>query len=249
MFFDPPLSEQPGTIALPLASELARFGLHVSSLVGTQQPPGTSIRQVASADVSENLNAIIRDLSPQDAWVWCQGDDHTWQPDALVRMLKIMDENPHIDVLVPLVLKRNPPWIPVIYQALGETDETGHPLFRTLMENEIPESGVFPVDAAGGAGMLIRRHVLEELGDPWFYSTVDTNGRGVVLNEDVTFCTNVRNAGFTIYATADVTLGHIGVFVVRPVKHPQTGQWVALTEFSSTEDQFKNAFMPIGTPA
>ena len=43
-------------------------------------------------------------------------------------------------------------------------------------------------------------------------------------------------------------MGHIGIFVVRPVKHPDTREWVALTEFSSVEDQFRHAFMPIGQP-
>jgi len=76
---------------------------------------------------------------------------------------------------------------------------------------------VFPVDAAGSAGMLIKREVLDEMGDPWFYSTKDTEGRGVVLNEDVTFCTRARHEhGFTVYASADSTMGHIGIYNVRP---------------------------------
>ena len=242
------LAQSPGTIALPLPSELARFGLGVNSLLGLDRPEGSRLQQVASASITENLNSIIRDLRPEDEWVWMQSDDHTFPADTLVRMLKIMDDHPEVDVLVPLVLKRNPPWIPVLYHALDTVDSTGHPLYQTMNQHEIPDTGVFPVDAAGSAGMLVRRHVLDTLGDPWFYNTVDASGRQVVVNEDVTFCQRVRHHGFGLYATADVQMGHIGIFVVRPVKHPDTREWVALTEFSSVEDQFRHAFMTIGQP-
>jgi hypothetical protein len=102
---------------------------------------------------------------------------------------------------------------------------------------------VFEVDAAGGAGMLIRREVLDELGDPWFYSTFDDKGRRTNLNEDVLFCMRAREAGFRLFATADCTMGHLGIFNVRPAK--RDGHWGALTEFSSAEDQFRHLFMPM----
>lgn len=241
--------ESAGTIALPLASELCRFGLGVNSLLGLDRPLGSRLQQVASASVTENLNSIIRDLRPEDEWVWFQSDDHTFEHDALTRMLGIMDDH-DLDVLVPLVLKRNPPWIPVLYRALGRVEETsGAPLFETLTQHDIPETGVFEVDAAGSAGMLVRRQVLDDVGDPWFYNTTDQQGRQVVVNEDVTFCTRARDLGYRIHCTPDVVLGHIGIFVVRPVVHPEHNTWVALTEFSTTEDQFRHAHMPIGQTA
>jgi hypothetical protein len=103
--------------------------------------------------------------------------------------------------------------------------------------DEIPRHGTFEIDAAGNAGMLIRRHVLDELGDPWFKSS-----GGVYLNEDVTFCADVRQLGYRIYATADVTMGHLGIFNVRPAHNGE--RWGALTEFSTPEEQFRQIFMP-----
>jgi GT2 family glycosyltransferase len=175
------------------------------------------------------------------------GDDHCWNSMALVDMLRTLDEHPEIDVLVPLVTKRNPPWHLVIFDEIGEHDETGTPMFKPIEWERVPSEGVFEVDAAGSAGMLIRRRVIEEVGDPWFYSTLDGNGRQLILNEDVTFCTRIRHDfGFRIFATADVVLGHLGIFNVRPMHNGE--RWGALTEFSTMDDKFRHVFMPVEEP-
>ena len=236
------LSESPGTIALP-TSEVGRFALFTVALAGTQQPDGWYLDASCSASVTENLNGVFRRLRDEDAAVWVMGDDHTWPGTALVDMLQTMDENPEIDVLVPLCVKRNPPWHLVIFDELGTKDEDGTPLLRPIPWERVPESGVFEIDAAGSAGMLIRREVIDALGDPFWYSTMDAEGRQVVLNEDVTACKRMREHGFRIFATADVAIGHLGIFNVRPLHHD--GRWGALTEFSTMEDKFRHVFMPV----
>lgn len=236
------LSETPGTIALP-TSEVGRFALNTSSLMGTHQPDGCFSDMSCSASVTENLNGIFRRLRDTDRWVWVMGDDHCWPSDTLMRMLETMDDYPEIDVLVPLCVKRNPPWHLVLFDDVHALDDDGHPLFRPIPWERVPETGVFEVDAAGSAGMLIRREVINTLGDPWWYSTMDSDGRQVVLNEDVTFCGRVREAGFRIFATADIMLGHLGIFNVRPLFHG--GRWGALTEFSTMDDKFRHMFMPV----
>ena len=194
------LSESPGTIAVP-TSEIGRFTMFTVSLAATRQPAGTHLSVTASASVTENLNTTLRGLRDEDRWVWVLGDDHVWKPDALTRLLEALDENPEIDVLVPLVTKRNPPWHLVDFYDAGSVDERGVPQWQPIPWEEIPESGVFEVDAAGSAGMLIRREVLDTLGDPWFENT-----GGVILNEDVYFCQKARRAGFRVFATADVVM-------------------------------------------
>lgn len=229
------IKDSAGTIALPTA-EIGRFTMFMVALAGTQQPMNTHLSVMASASVTENLNAVIRNLRDEDEWVWILGDDHTWMSDCLVTLLKTMDEHPEIDVLVPLVVKRNPPWHLVVFQEAGEYED-GMSRWRPLGWEEIPESGIFEVDAAGSAGMLIRREVLDAIGDPWFRST-----GGVVLNEDVTFCSDARKLGYRVFATADATMGHLGIFNVRPLR--RGGRWGALTEFSSPEEQYRQLFMP-----
>jgi hypothetical protein len=216
----------------------------------------------ASASVTENLNKIMGDLRTageaddegivqqvSDAWVWIMGDDHCWNSMALVQMLQIMDRHPEIDVLVPLVTKRNPPWHLVIFDEVGEHADDGTPMFRPIPWERVPEAGnpPFEVDAAGSAGMLIRRHVIDAMEPPIFYSTLDSGGRQVVLNEDVTFCTRIRHEhGFRVFATADVVLGHLGIFNVRPMHNGE--RWGALTEFSTMDDKFRHVFMPVEEP-
>jgi hypothetical protein len=229
------LVESPGTIALPTA-EIGRFTMFTASLAGTRQPDDTHLSIMASASVTENLNAVIRSLRDDDEWVWILGDDHTWENDCLMRLLTALDDTPEADILVPLVVKRNPPWHLVVFHDAG-VYEDGLPRWKPFEWEEIPESGVFEVDAAGSAGMLVRRHVLDAIGDPWFRSS-----GGVVLNEDVTFCRDARDLGFRVFATADVTMGHLGIFNVRPLH--RGGRWGALTEFSSPEEQFRHLFMP-----
>jgi hypothetical protein len=229
------LAESPGTIALP-TSEIGRFAMFTVSLAGTQQPPNTHLSVMASASVVENLNHVMRNLRDEDEWVWILGDDHVWESDCLVRLLAAMDDNLDIDILVPLVTKRNPPWHLVLFHEAG-IHEDGMPRWKPFDWDEIPEHGVFEIDAAGSAGMLIRREVLDRIGDPWFRST-----GGVILNEDVTFCADARALGYRLFASADATMGHLGIFNVRPAR--RDGRWGAMTEFSSPEEQFRHLFMP-----
>lgn len=231
-----PLTKSPGTIALP-TNEIGRFAMFTVSLASTRQPENSNLTIMASASVVENLNQIIRMLRPEDEWVWILGDDHVWQPDCLMELLRILDDTPDADILVPLVTKRNPPWYLVLFHDSGFDEKHDMPMWKPFSWDEIPETGVFEVDSAGSAGMLIRRHVLDTIGDPWFENT-----GGVILNEDVNFCVKARNEGFRVFATADVTMGHLGIFNVRPLK--RDGQWGALTEFSSPEEQFRHIFMP-----
>jgi Glycosyltransferase like family 2 len=230
------LADQPGTIALPTA-EIGRFTMFMASLAGTRQPADTHLAVMASASVVENLNQIMRQLRPEDEWVWILGDDHIWQPDCLINLLAALDENLDADIIVPLVTKRNPPWHLVLFHETDQVHEDGLPRWAPWPWEDIPEHGMFEVDAAGSAGMLVRRQVLDEIGDPWFEST-----NGTVLNEDVIFCRKARAAGFRVFATADVVMGHLGIFNVRPAR--RDGRWGALTEFSAAEEQFKHLFMP-----
>jgi hypothetical protein len=81
--------------------------------------------------------------------------------------------------------------------------------------------------------------VIDAMRDPWFENTA-----GNILNEDVHFCAKAKKLGFRIFASADVSLGHLGIFNVRPLYHG--GRWGALTEFSTPDEQFRHMFMPVG---
>jgi len=62
----PKVTGLPVCVALP-TSEIGRFMMFTISLAATLQPPGSRIHAAASASVTENLNAIIREMLPTEA--------------------------------------------------------------------------------------------------------------------------------------------------------------------------------------
>lgn len=162
------------------------------------------IRQ--GVDICGQLNLMIRDL--QGDWLWIMGDDHAIDAELLPRLL-----SHNVDVVVPHCVRRNPPWQPVVNES---EDEDGWQVAAVL-----PEEGLTEVWSAGSAGMLIKRHVLEAIEDPWFTPAPNAIG----LNEDINFCRKVREAGFKIYCDPAALLGHISHYTVYPRWDEGTGRW------------------------
>jgi hypothetical protein len=189
-----------GTIGV-IGSDLARYADFTAALCILGKPDDTRLIYTRTVDVVGNCNTICRNYRGDH--VWLLGDDHTFDPDSYLRLLAH-----EVDVVVPLCLKRTPPYDPVVY---GGQNEDG--LYYTA---ELEEHGLQPIWAAGSAGMLIRRHVLEAIADPWFESYGG-------LNEDLEFCRKVREAGFQIWCDADVRLGHIATHQVWPAY--RDGRW------------------------
>jgi hypothetical protein len=190
-----------GTIGV-LSSELARYADFSIALMHLNKPAGTRLAWTKGVNVVNNMNRMVTQLHGD--WLWVLGDDHVFDPDLLVRLL-----THDVDVVVPLCLKHSPPYDPVVYSHQNENGEyVGH--------TDLPESGLHPIYAAGTAGMLIRRHVLDALQDPVF----ETHGG---LNEDLTFCAKVRAAGFRIWCDVDSPLGHLSQISVWPTY--EDGQW------------------------
>jgi len=182
-----------GTIGV-MSGELchADFAL---SLMHQQTPPGTKLVWTKGIDIVGNMNSLVRKMEGE--WLWVLGTDHVMSFDLLARLLEH-----DVDVVVPLCLKRSPPYDPVVYSHQNSKDEyVGY--------NDLPEHGLVPIHAAGSAGMLIRRHVLEAFEDPVF----ESHGG---LNEDLSFCAKVRDAGFSIWCDVEAHLGHIGQISVWP---------------------------------
>ena len=66
--------------------------------------------------------------------------------------------------------------------------------------------------------MLIRKHVLTTMKDPWF----EWNGEKV--SEDVNFCLKARSLGYNIYADLDQTFSHITPCELEPYRDKH-GNW------------------------
>lgn len=198
----PPASIHPPGSIIIAAGEFLRHGAFVNSLLQTKHPAGTSILIKQSVAVVENLNDCIRKMTGD--WIWIQADDQSWKPTALISLL-----DRGVDVVVPLILKRSPPYHPVAFKHYDP--EQG---FFPFALTELPTTGLVELAAAGSGGMLIRKHVLDAVGGkagPWF-----TYGSGETLNEDLRFCLRVIEAGFKIHLDVEVQMGHRASYTVEP---------------------------------
>jgi hypothetical protein len=190
-----------GTIGV-LSGDLTRYSDFVLALIHQTLPPGSKMVWTRGADVVGNMNQMVRNMVGD--WLWILGDDHVFDGDLLQRLL-VHDA----DVVVPLCLKRIPPYDPVVY---SHQNDDGLYVGYT----DLPEHGLVPVHAAGSAGMLVKRWVLDELEDPVF----ESHGG---LNEDLTFCAKVRDLGAQIYCDVDAPMGHISNISAWPVY--REGEW------------------------
>ena len=157
-------------------------------------------------------------------WIWVMGDDHLFDPQLLNHLLAR-----DLDVVVPLVAKRMPPFEPVAFSRLSDT---GTHSYKKHTYATLPRSGVIEVPVVGTAGMLVRKHVLDKIGDPWFEALM-TGTKWV--GEDVRFCERIREAGFKIHLDLDVSMGHIGYFAVWP--RMIDGNWQVRIEGTQPHDR------------
>lgn len=204
----------PVTVVIP-CPENGRYNQFAMSLATTLRPEGSSVHMQHSLSIPLGTNTILREMLQGDTeYAWFLADDHVWEPDAL---LKLLDNQ--LDVVVPLVVRRRPPFSCVIFKD-KRVDENGFEEWQPFAYDEIPDPdlGPFEVQYAGTAGMLIHRRVLEAIPDPWLeYDHPE------IIREDVRFCEKIRRGGFDVWCDPRVVLGHLSTFTVVP--HFQNGRW------------------------
>ena len=141
-------------------------------------------------------------------WVWIMGDDHEFDASTLLRLL-----DREVDIIVPLVVRRQPPFIPVLFREPYSDTPLGQ--FPPYWWHELPQHGLKEVYTAGSAGMLIRKHVLDAMPDPWF----ELGKMGCDLtNEDTYFCKKAQEAGFKIHVDLDVQMYHWTPMALVPLR-------------------------------
>ena len=204
----------PGTVGV-ISGDLSRYCMFSMCLINLLSYSGELISHfdwLIGSNITGNCNELAGRM--QGDWLWMIGDDHAFMPN-LLEQLVLHD----VDVVAPLCLQRSSPYPHVVYS--GEADnpdaEEGTHILHTSLEKE----GLQEVYAVGGAGLLIKRHVLEAIGEPYF----ETFGK---QNEDLEFCRKIRNAGFKIHVDCSALLGHIGNMIVWPYWNEQHGWGIRL---------------------
>lgn len=193
----------PGGIAV-ITGEQLRYVQAMRCIEALKVPPGSTGIWRAGVLVAHNINLAIQAVmdNPKLEWVWLMGDDHTFPPDTL---LKLLDRD--VDAIVPLCLNRAPPMDPTI--VIGKSG-----LKRV---EDLPAGGLYKLaddETCGDAGLLVRRRVLEATGPVWH----ELKKSGSHNAEDREFTQKIKDAGFDVWVDLDNPIAHMAAFEIVPVR-------------------------------
>lgn len=210
----------PGAVVF-ISGEQPRFGLSLLALEMLKVPGGSAIAWEMGVMVTRSLqNAFtVAMANPDFQWVWLMGDDHTYAPDTLMRLL---DRNE--PVVGGIVLNRAPPFNTTVH-----VHEEGRGRVKLLHEMPTDTGTLYTLaenESCGDAGLLIRREVLEAtcVGGRWFDYWVS----GALSAEDQQFTRRMGKHGYPVKLDLSVPIGHMTPFDIQPVlKENEDGskQW------------------------
>jgi hypothetical protein len=202
-------SEPAGAICLA-SGEIARYGVSLQCLTRLKVPNGSLLAWYMGVLVAENLNRGLEAMmeNPNLGWAWIMGDDHTYDSEIILNLLRHDKE-----AVLPLCLNRYPPLDPnIINETAG----------RQKWLEEMPTRGLYRLgsdETVGDAGLLLRRSVVEKLERPYY----DRLRSGSFKSEDQAFTRKLQRAGVEIWVDCENTIGHIASVCVQPVA--ANGEW------------------------
>lgn len=168
-------------------------------LLTTQVPSGTFLEKRSGTGLASMFNGIVEVTlnEPSYKWLWILGDDHTWDP-TILRKLISRAQRFNCDAIAPLVCRKLPPFQSVLFTEKGQLP------FHDLPETTAP----IEVVRAGTAGLLVQRKVLEDIkasGEPFFREGWQ---KPDALGEDVWFSDMIRKTGHRIFVDPTLSIGH-----------------------------------------
>jgi hypothetical protein len=215
----------PGAVCV-ITGELGRYSMFHQDLAMLRVPGGTQLTWTCGPLIAANMNESFRKalVYPEGhprageptalEWVWIMGDDHTFAPDVLLRLLA-QQRALGADVLLPGCLNRTPPCAFIIIDESNGRHRDFDKVPRTPFRLE-------GFEVCGDAGMLLSRRALERLGPPWYAELIS----GSKTSEDRYFSRKIRDAGFDVWVDPGITLGHITPCVIEPVWDEAEGGWL-----------------------
>lgn len=205
-----------GTVMLAAAAT-PRFYEFQLSLEHLKVPAGSKLSIERGCDIAQNFNQAVKKMTGE--WAWFLGDDHAFSPDLLFRFL-----DHDVDVVVPIAPCKVAPFAPCVIHGPRDGERVWHENMDLYTWEELSGDGLMALpkgDFIGQAGMLVRKHVLDRIGYPWFKAGQLDPGR---LQEDMTFCRELQQLGYTVHVDCDVVFDHYFHVGVTARKHK--GKWV-----------------------
>ena len=214
----------PGTIILAAGAQPRYYEFQLS-LDGVKAPAGTKLHIERSCDITQNFNGGIKKMIGE--WAWFLADDHSFEPDLLMRFLKH-----NVDVVVPISPSKVAPWMPCMMHGPSDTDEGFWQENMLLYDwDELSGEGLMALpkgDFIGQAGMLVKKSVLDHIKYPWFKAGQFDPGR---LQEDMMFCRELQQLGYTVWVDQEMIFDHHFIIGVTARKHK--GKWVPALKSSN----------------
>lgn len=218
-------ADPPGTVAL-LCGELGRWTVGQQCFAALDLPHGT-IRRIFSSNVNipDSRNAMM--MSCAGEWLAMIDDDQVYSPDLIRRLLRHLRDS-RVDIVTPLVLRRDPPHLPVLLGASKHPVDEPFALRQLVLRDT--DTGLLEVQATGTGVMLVRRTVIERVPEPWFEF-------GSTIGEDYQFCMKAQAAGCRIFCDLDTRVGHIIPMAVWPHRNADGSHVVKYTLVPSVGSQ------------
>lgn len=192
----------PGTIVVA-SDHLGRYIEFEESLERVLAPIGTKLWRVRSGACAMNCNVGVSKRT--GAWVWFIDDDHTFEPDVLMRLLRHKKE-----IVAPLVPMRYPPFDFVMYKKLDVIEFTNRASCASVcysMSDLNGITGLLSVQGLPKSGCLMRERVWTTMPPPWFKMGRIQPDQ---IDDDRYFMWEARQKyGFELWCDTDQVITHI----------------------------------------
>lgn len=180
------------TVGIPTATAYFHQKF-VQSLMALQYPSNTDAFHsiVTGYQLPFARNRIVEEaLKNNSDYLLFIDADMIFPPDLLIKLLA-HDK----DICNALAFRRIKPHYPCIFKF-----DNANKCYQTMSYTK----GLLEVEATGMAAILIKTDVFKSLKKPWYYY------RDNLFSSDLTFCENVRKAGYKIWVDSDLKIGHLG---------------------------------------
>lgn len=148
--------------------------------------------------VAKARNMLVKDFLKTDAThIWFIDADTIPPTDALEKLLAL--DVPIASGITPTIQGSD-----IILNIYKETKDSLEAYPRDAV---LPDADRMTVAAVGSSCILIKREVFEKLGEsPWYFDLWSQDDR--YSSEDINFCTQVKEAGYTITVHPKVMCKH-----------------------------------------
>jgi hypothetical protein len=182
---------------------------------------GARLLMQASPRLSEARCTMVREFlaipamanGKKPEWALFIDDDMEFEPDVPYRMIATAREE-EVDLVGGLCFvggRGSQDMSPTMYMLHDDPEQAKKLNMQRI--NLYPKGGRIQCDATGAAALLVRRRVLERMGEvfgnspfPWFQ---DGSHLGTSFGEDVVFCIRARQLGFKLIVDTNIPFGHV----------------------------------------